>query len=63
MTRFKELKRIERAIRENDAEQLTWALSYCRSRLSIAPTKSQRKYWTALIAEVEAVLVPSAEAK
>jgi|GEM_PF-1402156 len=61
MTRFKELARIERAIHENDAAQLKWALSYCRIRISIAATKSQGKYWSQLLAKVESKFSPSDE--
>jgi hypothetical protein len=59
MTRFKELARIDRAMRDGNATDLRWAQSYCRSRIAIAPTESQRKYWSELFAKVEAALAAS----
>jgi len=34
MTRFKELARIEAAIKHRDESDLRWALEYCRMRVS-----------------------------
>ncbi len=45
MTRFKELKRIEAAIKHKDQIALQWAISYCKMRLSIAGKKDHEKYW------------------
>ena len=38
MTRFKELRRIERAIATQDSNELRWALSYCQARLYLFTT-------------------------
>jgi hypothetical protein len=56
MTRFKELARIERACRDGQDGELRSALSYARSRIQIAPTKSQTKYWSELTSRIEAAL-------
>ena len=56
MTRFKELRRIERAISNGDIVDLHWALLYCRSRLKIAPNKSTAKYWSDVSAKVQEAL-------
>ncbi len=45
MTRFNELKRIERAIKNSDKEELEWSLHYAKMRISIATTKEHIKYW------------------
>ena len=49
MTRFKELKRIESAIKHKDKKEILWALDYCKSRLQFAKMKSQVKHWTKLV--------------
>ena len=36
MTRFKELKRIEQAIKNKDRNELLWAKEYCEARLKNA---------------------------
>jgi hypothetical protein len=45
MTRFKELARIEAAIKDRNESDLRWALDYCKMRLSIASRKEHLKYW------------------
>jgi len=45
MTRFKELKRIQRAIKNSDVVDLKWAETFCRSRIANAPTKNFDKEW------------------
>ena len=45
MTRFKELARIEAAIKYRNEADLRWALGYCKMRLSIAARKEHVKYW------------------
>jgi len=45
MTRFSELKRIEKAIKNNDKEELEWSLRCSKMRISIATTKEHIKYW------------------
>jgi hypothetical protein len=53
MTRFKDLARIQQAIASQDGDEVQWALTYCRSRLDIAATSPQRRYWRRLIRELE----------
>jgi len=45
MTRFSELKRIEKAIKNSDKEELEWSLRYAKMRISIATMKEHIKYW------------------
>jgi hypothetical protein len=45
MTRFKELKRIQAAIKHKDQLELQWAISYCKMRLTIAGKADHEKYW------------------
>lgn len=42
MTRLKELKRIENAIKHKDKKELKWALEYAKMRLKIANPKERR---------------------
>jgi hypothetical protein len=49
MTRFKELKRIELAIKNKDKKEILWSLEYCQSRLKIAQKKGHIKHWEKLI--------------
>ena len=56
MTRFKELKRIEFAIKHKDEKEILWALQYCKSRLQLAKWKSHIKHWTKLINELNDTL-------
>ena len=45
MTRFKELRRIERAIEHRDQADLRWALGYCQLRLRMTRTKQSASHW------------------
>jgi hypothetical protein len=56
MTRFKELRRIERAIEYRDRVDLEWAAEYCRLRLSYVRTKEGAKMWRKLEKRVKAAL-------
>jgi hypothetical protein len=56
MTRFKEQRRIDKAIEYKNIEELKWALSYCRSRLGIAPLKDHVKRWEKQIKLIEAAI-------
>jgi hypothetical protein len=56
MSRFKELKRIEDAIKHRDKPQLNWAAGYCAMRLSIARRKDHQKYWSDFVKQVEKAL-------
>ncbi len=52
MSRFKELRRIESAIKNNDKAQLEWATSYCKMRIGIAVRKDHQKYWHDILEKV-----------
>lgn len=56
MTRFKEGRRIEAAVNSRNGDELKWALSYCRMRLSIAVRKDHRKHWLQLAEKVTRAL-------
>ncbi|PCI96250.1 MAG: hypothetical protein COB15_10990 [Flavobacteriales bacterium] len=56
MTRFKELKRIQSAIKHKDEKEIHWALKYCKSRLQFEKLKTGSKYWTKLIDELNDTL-------
>jgi hypothetical protein len=56
MTRFKELRRIERAIENLDATDLEWSAQYCRLRLSFILTKQGGVLWRRLAKQVEDAL-------
>ena len=45
MARFKELKRIEAAIKHKDQVELQWAIGYCKMRLTITGNGDHEKYW------------------
>ena len=60
MTRFKELRRIEAAIKNRDKSELDWALSYCTMRLGLAADKQHIKYWHGLEKSVHQALEESA---
>jgi len=56
MTRFEELRRIQRAIEHKDQSDLRWALEYCEMRLSIATTKHTTSHWRKIARQVRATL-------
>jgi hypothetical protein len=60
MTKFKELKRIERAIEHKNEAELRWALDYCRMRIKLASTvhtmRKQGKYWHQMESKVRDAL-------
>jgi len=56
VTRFKELKRIEIAIKQKNALESQWALGYCNMRLGIASRKDHQKYWRNLERTVQDAL-------
>ena len=45
MTRYRELRRMENAIRHQNKEELKWALGWARSRIAIATRKDHLKVW------------------
>ena len=56
MTRFKELKRIDRAVAGRDLSELRWARAYCDMRLKIATRQDHAKHWRNLKRTIEAKL-------
>ncbi len=56
MTRYKELRRRERAVAEKNKGELDWALSWCEMRLAMATTKHGEKTWMRLIKRVRSAL-------
>ena len=56
MTRFKELARIQAAIRVRNESELRWAVEYCRMRVYIAGGKDEAKYWHGIEREVTNML-------
>jgi hypothetical protein len=56
MTRFKELQRIEAAIKHKNEPELEWALSYCKMRLGIASRRDHQKHWHELERKVKDAL-------
>jgi len=57
MTRFKELRRVEKAIEHNSKSELLWALNYCRMRYNDSKMKNGKKYWHQFIRRLEKDLV------
>jgi hypothetical protein len=49
MTRFKELARVRKAVADRDDAELQWAADYCASRMKLAPTAAQQRYWKSLL--------------
>jgi predicted GIY-YIG superfamily endonuclease len=45
MTRFKEQRRIEQAIKHQNMNELLWAIEYCKMRLSLSTMKEHKKHW------------------
>lgn len=56
MSRFHELRRIEKAIEKKDDHELRWAVADCESRLAISTLREHQKHWQALIARVQSAL-------
>jgi len=56
MTRFKELARIQAAIRHRNESELRWAVEYCRMRERVATGKDDAKYWSSIEREVTNML-------
>ena len=57
MTRFKELRRVEKAIEHSSKAELLWSLSYCRMRYNHSRMKNGKKYWSQFIRRLEKELV------
>jgi hypothetical protein len=52
MTRFKELRRVERAIEHRDATELKWAQAYCEHRIGSTTLKRGQDKWRRLLRRV-----------
>jgi hypothetical protein len=56
MTRFKELSRIQAAIRHRNESELRWADDYCRMRVEIATLNKHKSYWKRIQRDVDHAL-------
>jgi hypothetical protein len=64
MTRFKEMRRIENAIKNKNKDELVWGKNYCRMRIKTANiiglskkmAAHHIKHWQKVLNEVEDVL-------
>jgi hypothetical protein len=56
MTRFKELRRIERAIEHRDTNDLRWAQAYCEVRIRLTEVKRAQGYWRRLLKQITEAL-------
>ena len=61
VTRFKEGRRIEAALKNSDASELEWAATYCRMRIGLATRKDHLKHWQALHRRVATALRATTE--
>jgi len=52
MTRFKELARIQAAIKHRNKPELEWAAGYCQMRVQLAARKEHAKHWRGIQREV-----------
>lgn len=55
MTRFREQRRIDQAIKQGNIEELNWAAAYCRTRIEHAD-KMHIKHWQQQLKAIEAAL-------
>lgn len=56
MTRYKELRRLERAIEHKNEEELKWASWWCEMRLSMATMKHHQNHWRKLKERVDTAI-------
>jgi predicted GIY-YIG superfamily endonuclease len=56
MTRFKELQRIENAIKYRDVRDLEWEVKYREMKIPIATMEQHVKHWTKLLKKVQMIL-------
>lgn len=61
MSRFKELRRVESAIKNNDKVDLGWADTYCAMRIQTATRKDHQKYWRGIQRDVREALAKSTD--
>lgn len=53
MTRYKDLRRLEKAIANRDKSELKWASEWCKQRLSMATVKHHQNHWRRLQKRVD----------
>ena len=53
MSRFKQLRRIENAIKHKNQEELSWALDYAQMRLKLASMKRHEKHWRKMLKQIQ----------
>lgn len=56
MTRYKYLRRLERAIDNSHRDDLEWAASWCQQRLAAATMKHHQNHWRKLARRVDDAL-------
>lgn len=56
MSRFKEMRRIDDAIKHKNKEELSWALNYTKMRFQSAVMKHHEKHWRKLIRQIQEVI-------
>ena len=53
MTRFKQLKEYERAVKSGTRDDLQKAIDYCQLRISLATMKQHEKHWRNRLRDAE----------
>lgn len=56
MTRFKELRRLERAIKDMNEDELRWASEWCNQGFSSSTMKHHQKHWRKLKKRVDTAI-------
>lgn len=56
VTRYKELRRLEKAVEDKNENELKWASAWCHQRLSMATMKHHQKHWLKLKKKVDAAI-------
>jgi hypothetical protein len=56
MTRFKELRRIEAALKHHDRSELLWAERYCLARGATGKSTGRRNLWGRTLKQVRSAL-------
>jgi hypothetical protein len=56
MTRFKDLRRLEDAIKNANEEELKWADAWCKRRFSMATMKHHQRHWRKLMKRVDTAI-------
>ena len=56
MSRCKDIKRVEKAIKERDIIDLQWADIYCNTRLLASKREEAQNHWSGLLTQVRSAL-------